>query len=102
MRQSKTRSHLCNLNRDAITIFIRFAMADSVVDIDGKGSFQNQTEDVAISSRSAARKAAGATDKEAQRTVFCKYETREWTHLPSLKGIVGEAHLILPQMLLKS
>ncbi|KAL5477784.1 hypothetical protein EMCRGX_G024627, partial [Ephydatia muelleri] len=47
-------------NRDAMTIFIRFAMAESVVDIDGKGSFQNQTEDVASSSRSAARKVASA------------------------------------------
>ena len=36
---------------NAMTIFIRFAMA---VDIDGNGSFQNQTEDVASSSRSAA------------------------------------------------
>ena len=32
-----------------MTIFIRFAMAESVVDIDGNGSFQNQTEDVASS-----------------------------------------------------
>ena len=43
-----------------MTIFIRFAMAVSVVDIDGNGSFQNQTEDLASSSRSAARKAASA------------------------------------------
>ena len=35
-------------------------MVESVVDIDGNGSFQNQTEDLASSSRSAARKAASA------------------------------------------
>ena len=50
-----------------MTIFIRFAMAEGVVDIDvdadENGSFHNQTEDVAstkCSSRSAARKAASA------------------------------------------
>ena len=43
-----------------MTIFIRFAMAESVVDIDGNGSFQNQTEDVASSSRSAARMASSS------------------------------------------
>ena len=50
-----------------MTIFIQFAMAKGVVDIDvdadENGSFHNQTEDVAsknCSSRSAARKAASA------------------------------------------
>ena len=49
-----------------MTIFIWFAM---VVDVDGNGSFQNHTEDIAstsCSSRSAARKAA-STWKELQK-----------------------------------
>eukprot|EP00731_Ephydatia_muelleri_P005475 Em0002g1651a len=46
-----------------MTIFIRFAMVEGVVDVDGNGSFHNQTEDLASSSRSAARKAASAWKK---------------------------------------
>ena len=46
-----------------MTIFIRFAIVEGVVDVDGNGSFHNQTVDVASSSRSAARKAASAWKK---------------------------------------
>ena len=60
-----------------MTIFIRFAIAEGVVDVDGNGSFQNQTEDIASSSRSAARKAASAWKELLKKKVFCKYETRE-------------------------
>ena len=55
-------------------------MAEGVVDVDGNGSFQNQTEDVAstsCSSTSAARKAASAWKELQKKKPRGQYETRE-------------------------
>ena len=72
-----------------MTIFIRFAMAKGVVDVDGNGSFQNQTEDVAstsCSSRSAAKKASSAW-KELQKK---KPRGRYFANLKPVSGTSAE------------
>eukprot|EP00731_Ephydatia_muelleri_P008214 Em0004g552a len=68
-------------------------MAESVVDIDGNGSFQNQTEDVASSSRSAARKAAAWKEllkKKPRGRYFANTKPHAIKELESLAGYMPD------------